>query len=200
MTRCAEDVPSPSQALERAATLRGRRVANKLLYGMGMKALIAAFVGAMIVRSIVAAEPIDGAFGMRLGDKFAGPLSEIKSSAEGKYRLGEFSPASPMPHFTHYSVSVTPESRVIYEIFIKGAFATEAEVLSFLGVMQAKYGGFSVKPAPPDPVVTFVTASGSKQISIFVLAGHNVMVAYRDLVIMGVAKMEGESGTEGQGF
>lgn len=66
------------------------------------------------VASVNAADKIEGAFGLRLGDRF-----EPTTHAKSILHLGEgfeFSPKKPNSAFSDYLVFVTPQSHLIYQI------------------------------------------------------------------------------------
>lgn len=165
--------------------------------------LISVIAFALLTNAAFAGEPIDGAFGYKLGDKYAGSVSEINAGADGKFRSGDFKPDSPVAPFTYYTVTLTPESRVIYEVFVKGEFPTKEAAIDFLQAMQSKYGSFAVSPGSSFSYASYVHTTGDREVRISVIKGTLVMVAYRDNQLIGIAKMEGLTGkvaTRGAGF
>lgn len=105
---------------------------------------LALIVLLLLVATPSHAEPLEGAFGMKLGDVFKGPFKATSSLNDGT-PLYEFTPAKPYRAFTRYYVTVTPTTKRISRIWAIGDQESDpkcdAERNVIKAVLEKKYGG-----------------------------------------------------------
>jgi hypothetical protein len=89
-------------------------------------------------------EPIEGAFGIKLGDKFDVASAETIGKLTDGTPLYAFTPANPFRSFTRYSVQVTPVSHRVCAVWADGKFNESDEAKKerdlVLKLLVGKYG------------------------------------------------------------
>jgi len=87
---------------------------------------------------------IDGAFGLKLGDKFDLSKSIGRATNNGVETLYEFKPKSPYPYFSKYYVEITPKTSLIHSIITLGPKGdiekAEHEMEIVFKALTEKYG------------------------------------------------------------
>ncbi len=73
-----------------------------------------------------AAEPVTGAFGIQLGQKFD-PSRADRDVGPNGVMMFRFEPQAPYPKLTHYYVMITPKSRLVYGIVARGEIEDEED-------------------------------------------------------------------------
>ena len=164
-----------------------------------MKTKIAALVlAALGICSGVHAQTIEGAFGQKLGDKVEAGLSPIqKQGPVAPYCYAEFKPEAPYPHLTYYSVSVTPQSHLVFDVSALGDFPSQAAVNEFMKILETKYGNFKYD-GDRTVATTGTRQVGGREIKIIIYK-LCVIVIYRDNALVAVAKIEGATGKSADG-
>ena len=103
-----------------------------------MKLLFATFVGVLVASSAFAADAIEGAFGLKLGDIFDSSKAISKSSLTDGTPMYQFRPEKPFRSFSSYYVMITPTTHKIYAIWGIGSVQnTESGKKEQAIVMQA---------------------------------------------------------------
>lgn len=91
-----------------------------------------------------AKDNIEGAFGLKLGDKFEESQAIGSSSLTDGTPMLEFLPQKPFRSFNRYYVIVTPKTKLIHSIWGVGSFDKKAkcqkEQALVTAILQEKYG------------------------------------------------------------
>ncbi len=100
-----------------------------------------------------AAEPILGAFGLMLGDRFDTTKAKEKNSLDNGLVQCQFVPKTDIPFFDTYQVTVTPTANLIVRITGSTTFpdrkALEKRLAMLSDMLQDKYGPIVLKIFPP---------------------------------------------------
>ena len=91
----------------------------------------------------VFSQVITGAFGLKLGDVFTEDLIEVGNTEGGKI-IYSFQPTNPHMSFLYFGVLLTPDTKIIYEIWAWNKFDDSAECKSNFEIVEVlldkKYG------------------------------------------------------------
>ncbi|GAB4282891.1 MAG: hypothetical protein Kow0092_37860 [Deferrisomatales bacterium] len=109
-------------------------------------------------------EPIQGAFGIALGQ----PLDLSRATAAGELEDGRvyarFVPDAPLAPFTFYAALVTPESLRVYTVWaqarIRDPDVCEAEVERLAARLEARYGPRDPQGPHARPAAVTITRGG----------------------------------------
>ena len=96
---------------------------------------ITAFIFASLFSSSVLSEEIKGAFGLKLGDVFEEDLYEIGNTEGGKI-IYSFQPTNPHMSFLYFGVLLTPDTKIIYEIWAWNKYDDSAECKSNFEILE----------------------------------------------------------------
>ncbi len=105
--------------------------------------LVAALGLILVVGSASAQQPIEGAFGVKLGDIFDLNNSIGQYTMPDDLIMYEFTPTNPFHWFDHYYVMVTPQTQVIHSIWGIGSVRhidyCEEEAALIYEALQKRY-------------------------------------------------------------
>jgi hypothetical protein len=161
-----------------------------------MKTRFAVLVLLLLVASASAQQPIEGAFGKKLGEKIT---TGIQDKGEGKYIV--FSPDAPFPSLNFYSASLTPISNVIYSIVATGPSLSDGALAEILRTLESKYGKFTLQGTGSDGVSKHWGRDVGERTVGFVITGtRDVYIIYRDRSLEAAAKIEASTGKAADGI
>jgi hypothetical protein len=88
--------------------------------------------------------PIEGAFGLKLGDKFKPKRNRRNSTTTSGETIYYFKPSKKFRKFREYYVLITPETKKIYQIWAIAKISEEQKFLReqeiILNILEKKYG------------------------------------------------------------
>lgn len=141
-----------------------------------------------------AADPIEGAFGMKFGQRVDTGLSEIQQGARSPYRSAPFKPDALYPGLDTYAVSVTPYSHRVFEIVASATLGSEEAVSTMLSGLDLKFGPFAPDKRVGQKQPAYARRDNGRIVHFEIQPGHRVVLTFRDGALTGAARAEGAAG------
>jgi hypothetical protein len=109
-----------------------------------MKLILATFTLIVIASAAFAVEPIEGAFGIKLGDAFDPAKAISRASMTDGTPMYQFRPEKPFRSFSKYYVLVTPSTHKVYCIWgigrVENTETGKKEQAIVMQAIEEKYG------------------------------------------------------------
>ena len=158
------------------------------IWGLASVALLA------LLHPAFAAEPIEGAFGQKFGERVDAGLSEIQQGPRSPYRSASFKPDNPYPGLDGFSVSVTPYGHRVFEIVARGSLSSDEAVATLLAGLDMKFGPFSPDKRVGQKNPAYARRDNGRIVHFEILPDHKVVLTFRDGALTGAARAEGVAG------